>query len=590
MLCYSISSFAQKSTELSGYFKENYRALQLSKQTQRLLFVKTKGNVVMPGYAYYLNLIPADAEKLGLKDVLIISNKGEDYVQSDTSLQKINAIPFSDLENGIFIDISNKRTTDEKLISILKNPGKTDTLNHNSIYNKNDFCLTKHWIDVIDNINDVTVAGTMYISLTSGEEKSRTVYDLTPINKLAKTVLHNVGNLFDLGNTQEWTKSQWQNWFEKTTGQGSDVEALAHNAETFIIPNNFKDNFSNVALYGKDDLSKKIFAIEPLRYNVNDFEGHQIIRLDKSKVDKSDYYRTNQQQLFGVDAFKSIGDDLFVIGKYNNWAHLQYQEKTQHYNIQKQTIIELPKSFNMKGENEIKWVQMGEKMSYVLLKNKISKTLFVLTLNTNTGEVLFTKKLKELLPMIKGKDLDFVNLKYSTEISDGFLFGVREEKQYYLVKTSVNLTEAKVLETNSMIQNSTVFVRANNLDIINLEDGFLKRISFDASLSHQLSEIQRTDFKDKYYDEDGTITHDGKNYQVFFAYHLPLHSGIKMYTLNNQFKPIKAQSVFNFLEVEDPMSDNMVHLLYASKLENHFWLFFKMGNDLRYTKIIDNRN
>ena len=590
MLCYSINSYAQKSTQLSGYFKENYRVLQLSKQIQRLLFVKMKGNVVVPEYAYYLNLIPADAERLGLKDVLIISNGGEDYVQSGTSLQKINAIPLSNLENGIFIDISKRKITDEKLISILKNPRKTDTLNHNSIYSTNDFRLTKQWIDVIDNINDVTVAGTMYISLTSGEDISRTVYDLTPINKLAKTALHNIENLFDLANTQEWTKSQWQNWFEKTTGQGSDVENLAHNAETFIIPDTFKDSFPNVALYGKDDLSKKILAVESLRYNVNDFEGHQIIRLDNAKVDKSDYYRTNQQQLFGLEAFKSIGDDLFVISKYNTWAHLRYQEKTQQYNIQAHIKIELPKVFNMKGDNEIKSVQMGEKLSYVLLKNKISKSLFALTLNTSTGEVLFTKKLEELLPMIKGKDLDFVSLKYGTEIPDGFLFGVRDEKKYYLIKTSANLADAKVSETSSMIQNSTAFVHSNNLDIINLENGFLRRISFDASLSHQLSKTQRTDFKDNYYDEDGTITHDGKNYQIFFSYHLPLHSGIKMYTLNHQFKPIKAQSIFNFLEVEEPTSDNMVHLLYASKLENHLWLFFKMGTDLRYTKIIDNRH
>jgi len=255
MLCYSINSFAQESTQLSGYFKENYRVLQLSKQTQRLLFVKMKGNVIVPEYAYYLNLIPADAERLGLKDVLIISNGGEDYVQSDTSLQKINAIPLSNLENGIFIDISKRKITEEKLISILKNPRKTDTLNHNSIYSTNDFRLTKQWIDVIDNINEVTVAGTMYISLTSGEDISRTVYDLTPINKLAKTALHNVSNLFDLENTQEWTKSQWQNWFKKTMGQRSDVETLAPTAETFIIPDNFKDSFPNVALYGKDDLS-----------------------------------------------------------------------------------------------------------------------------------------------------------------------------------------------------------------------------------------------------------------------------------------------------------------------------------------------
>lgn len=57
MLCFTVSSFAQQNIELRGYFKENYRSVQLSKQTQRLLFVKTKGNVVIPRWGYYLNTI-----------------------------------------------------------------------------------------------------------------------------------------------------------------------------------------------------------------------------------------------------------------------------------------------------------------------------------------------------------------------------------------------------------------------------------------------------------------------------------------------------------------------------------------------------
>ena len=190
--------------------------------------------------------------------------------------------------------------------------------------------------------------------------------------------------------------------------------------------------------------------------------------------------------------------------------------------------------------------------------------------------------------MVKEKDLSFVYLKYGTEILNGFLFGIRNDKKYHLVKINENLSERKVVETTDMIQNSTVFVHTNTLDVINLNDGFLRRMSFDASLNNKVSEIQTLDFKDKYYDEQGIITFDGTNYQVFFPFILPLHSGIKMHTLNNQFKPIKSQTVFNFLEVEEPMDENTVHLLYASKLENNFWLFFKMGADLRYTKIIAN--
>ena len=587
MVCFTINSFAQQNIELSGYFKENYRSVRLSKQTQRLLFVKMKGNVVIPQWGYYSNLIPADAEKTGLKDILVIATDGEDYVQSDTELQTIVGVRLSNIDNGIFIDISKKKATDEKLISILKKPSKTDTLNYNSIYNDNDFRLTKQWIDVVDNKDSIIVEGTMVAHLTTGESISSAVYDLTPINKLAKKALHYVGNLFDLGDTDDWTRSKWQSWYEKTINQKTDLEPLK-NASTFTIENNFRYDQRNMALYGKDLSSEKIVAVEALRYNVESFEGHQIIRWDTMNSDKSDYYRPDQKQVFRIDAFKSLGDDLFLIGKSNTWTHLKYDGKTQQYNIQKQRIIQLPESLNVKGENEISLVQMGEKLTYVILKNKISGSFVFISLNTITGEVLSAKKLKEVLPMVKEKELNFVFLKYGTEIPNGFLFGLREDKKYYLVKVSENLSEIETIETTSIIQNATAFSHADKFDLINLEDGYLRKVSFDLSLNPRENRSELLDFKDKYYDEQGIITFDGTNYQVFFPFSLPLHSGIKMHTLNNQFKPIKSQTVFNFLEVEEPMDENTVHLLYASKLENNFWLFFKMGADLRYTKIIAN--
>lgn len=588
-MIFSLTNFAQESTPVSGYFKENYRSLEISKQMQRVVFLKTGGNVILPRSAYYLNLIPADAKRLGLKDILVISSAGEDYLQNNTQLQKLNVARVSDLEQGLYLELANTKPSNQKMISILKNPTKTDTLNYNTFYNSNDFGLTKQWIDVIDNTATITVEGTMVAHLTNGESISNAVYDLIPIDEVAKKALHYVGNLFDLGDTEHWKRIEWQNWYEKILASKA-VEPSASTASTFSIPDNYGSEQNNMAYFGTDEVSKKVLAIESLRYNVDNFTGHQIIKWDSAKVHKSDYYRTGQKQLFRVDAFKSLGSDLFVIGKYNTWTHLIYDQNTQQYNIQKQLLIALPKTLLVSDENEIQIVQMGEKLSYVVLKNKLTGSFFVLTLNTITGEVLFAKGLSELLPTFGENDLGVVNLKYGTEITDGFLFGLRNNKRYYLVKTTVDLTEARVRETTSMIQNSTAFTHANQLDIINLQDGLLSHISFNPSISQQNSEIMVTDFDQKYYDQPGVITHDGKNYQVFFSYSAPLHSGIKMYVLNHQMKPISARNIFNFLEIEEPMEHNLVHLLYTSKMEKHVWLFFKKGVDLHYTKVMETKN
>ena len=586
LMIFSLQTFAQEKIKLSGYFKEDYRRIEISKQLQRVIFVKTKGNVVIPKAASYLNLIPADAKRLGLKDILVISKNGEDYEKSNTALQTINAVQISDLEQGLFLDFSKTKNADDKLISILKNPQKTDTLSYNLFYNTNDFSLTKQWIDVTDNTAEVTLASTMVAHLTYGGSESSPIYNLIPVNELARKALHYVGNLFDLGDTEEWARSQWQKWYQETLEE-KPVEMLASSATTFTIPDNYKPDDYNRALFGTDAVSKKILAIESLSSNVDDFKGHQIIKWDSANVHNSDYYRANQKQLFKIDAFKSLGSDLFVIGKYNTWTQLRYDEITQQYNIQKQLMIELPEKFKVTGENNIEIVQMGENLSYVVLKNKLAGSFFILTINTVTGEVLFAKKLTELLPNVDEKSLNFVYLQYGTEITDGFLFGVRNDKQYHLVKTSIDLTKANAIETTSIIQNSTAFMRADELDIMNLQDGFLRYLSFNSSINTQKSEIGVTEFDQNYYDKDGAITYDGENYHVFFSYDSPLKSGIKMYTLNMHMKPINAKNIFNFLDIEEPMEHNLVHLLYASKVKNHVWLFFKKGEKLHYTKIMD---
>ncbi len=588
-MIFSVTTFAQESTSVSGYFKENYRTIKLSDQLQRVIFVNTKGDVVIPRYAYYLNLIPADAKRLGLKDILVISNAGEDYVQSNTTLQKINVVRLSDLAQDLFLELSNTKPADHKLISILKKPKKTDTVNYNIFYNSNDFRLTKQWIDVTGNDAAVTLESMRVAQLTNGGAESSPIYELISISELAKKALHYVGNLFDLGDTEDWTRSQWNKWYEETLKDKS-VEPLTSSANTFTIPNNYEYDQSNKALFATDQIGKKILAIESLRYNVDNFKGHQIIKWDSANVGKSDYYRADQKQLFRVDAFKSLGSDLFMIGKYNTWTHLKYDEKAQQYNIVKQLVIALSEKWQLTGENNIEVVQMGEELTYVVLKNKLAASFFIVALNTITGEVVYTRKLSELLPTVDEKNLSFVYLRYGTEITGGFLFGLRNDKQYHLVKTSVDLTVANIKETTSIIQNATAFINVNQLDIINLQDGLLRHFSFTRSISQQKSEISVTDFDQKYYDQDGLITYDGKSYNVFFSYSTPLHSGIKMYTLDNQMKPIQSKNVYNFLEIEEPMEHNLVHLLYASKLQNHFWLFFKKGEDLNYTKIVESKN
>ena len=88
-----------------------------------------------------------------------------------------------------------------------------------------------------------------------------------------------------------------------------------------------------------------------------------------------------------------------------------------------------------------------------------------------------------------------------------------------------------------------------------------------------------------YYDEDGIVVYDGLNYKLFAPYRLSQHSGINLLTLNDQLEAIKTQCVYQFLPLEEPEYNNMIHLQYATKLNNEWWVLFRHESTLRYAKV-----
>ena len=571
---------------LSGFFKENYRTIKLSKEAERLLFIKMKGHFQMPpfDYGYFLNLTKEDALKTGLNDILVIPlNVG--FAQSDKDKVTLELIPLSANEPSVFY---TKQNNVDKGIGyskkIFSNPTLKDTVCWDDITNS-DFHYTKEWIDNLDNEKEVTLKSYILYHTDKGGGSHPTFSKIT-MKELAQKRLHGVSNLFDIVEDEIWNKKQWQDWFERTINyQESALKDC--NPNVFGVNNIFKYDDGITMLYGADPITSKVFAIQSLPYNVDQFKDRQMIVIDSSKYHKYDYYRDGQKQTHNIRALESQDNKLYFIDFYCNWSAYEYDPTSEQYIFKEKKEIVLPTTTGKKTDYYVSHLQANENLTFAIIGNEKSKEFQVATLKTQTGETLRTKSLKDLLASTGlnfTKKTEIVYLKYGLKSSADFVFGIKQGDDYFLVKINKDLTNAKLIKTTKEISDATLFVNTKTIDVFKSDRSVLHKISFDADLKTMLSN-QHHEFENWYYDEDGIVVFDGLNYKLFAPYRLAQHSGINLLTLNDKLETIKTQCVYQFLPLEEPEYNNMIHLQYATKQRQDWLLLFRHESTLRYAKV-----
>ena len=585
-LFFAKSVSAQNTMTLSGFFKENYRTIKLSKEVKRLLFTKMKGHFQMPpfDYGYFLNLTKEDALKTGFNDILVIP-LNEGVVQSDKDKVTLELVPLSVNEPSVFY---TKQNNVDKGISysktIFSNPTLKDTVSWDEITNS-DFHYTKQWIDNLDNEKEVTLKSYILYHTDKGSGSAPRFSKIT-MKELAQKRLHGVSNLFDIVEDEIWTKKQWQNWFE-TTINYQEPALNDCNPNNFGVNNIYKYDDGNTMLYGTDPITSKVFSIQSLPYNVDQYKDRQMIVVDGLKSYQYDYYRNGQKQTHNIRAFESQNNKLYFIDFYANWSAYEYDLASAQYIFKDKKEIVLPATTVKKITYYVSHLQTNENLMFAIIGNEKSKEFQVLTLKTQTGETLQVKSLKDLLAS-KGlnftKKTEIVYLKYGLKSSADFVFGIKQGDDYFLVKTNKDLADAQLIKTTNGISGATLFVKDKIIDVFKSDRSTLYKISFDADLKMMLSN-QHTEIENWYYDEDGIVVHDGLNYKLFAPYHLSQYSGINLLTLNDKLETIKTQCVYQFLPLEEPEYNNMIHLQYATKQHQDWLLLFRHESTLKYARV-----
>lgn len=204
------SLFSQKIYSVRATLNTELNVFDVSDSIHRLLFISTKGDLILPDHGYYMNINNKYSGELARETIAYIPMNGEEY----TDLEKgINGkiVQLSVDEDSLFYS-QNKNIDRAILKRVFRNPSLKDTLYMSDIDHHFNMENTKEWIQMLSKNRKVIIADKACAE-TQGGGLSFMTYRREKIRVLAKKKLHTVTTLFPETNIN-WRKKQWEFWFE----------------------------------------------------------------------------------------------------------------------------------------------------------------------------------------------------------------------------------------------------------------------------------------------------------------------------------------------------------------------------------------
>lgn len=212
----SSSALAQKSLPLSGNFRNDDRVFDLTEEAQKALFVKMKGDFIMPSKAFIFHLTKEDAATLKQEEIMVILNNDDIYFSNLNGLVTLNLRTVAPSQPNLFMEESEVDHKHNKVMETLRKPRKTDTLDYNTFRSPNDFRSTKQWINLLDRKDSILLLGQGCAETPTPSSYVYYFFDRKAIGELAHEQMQSVANLFYLSGSEEWSKTQWRKWYERT--------------------------------------------------------------------------------------------------------------------------------------------------------------------------------------------------------------------------------------------------------------------------------------------------------------------------------------------------------------------------------------
>ena len=606
-------AFAQESISVSGRFKSENRIINVSKEAQRLLFIKTKGNLIVPERGFFLMLSPESAKALGQKYIIIIpldgNRKSEFYTSSKQDLSfKVQQLHLD--EPSVFYTVDNDFSSKETIKKdFFTHPTTTDVLQWEMIINYDYISHVKEWIEALDSNESVMVESRiykskMYYDKSVGEEsttsdpkhtpsKPQTTKHLEPLREIARYRLHAVDSLFSL-DAKEWSKEQWLAWYDKTM----KIEPSSYtkcNPKTYNKETYYHQGFSNSALYATDRASNRVFRLEKIPSS-DKFQAQQLLIFDMKDgayynydIDDKQYPYASSFTLFHVE-----NNIVYVITENMRWYRYEYNKTSDTYRITQEVKLLPKEAYEKKKQWRKIWQAYHDgKTMYLLFQDENEAENFILSVDATSGQNIRIKPLKNILidSKIDTKSKpSFCSIDYAGQFHPDFYFCMANNNKdplkdtFYLLKTNAQLDVAKSIKISRDEAYGWLMADAKSVYTIDdLEDEVMVQ-NYDLDLSKKISQKRLPT-----QGSEGELLVAASTDAVAIYRHkreLISQSVVKYEFDTTLTKELgKHQCVYSHLPVEEITSDTQLDFFYASPIADKEWLvFFKDGNTLRYSQ------
>ena len=585
---------AQNVRVVHGKFNGNNRTIELSKETKRLFFVKTKGNFRMPERAFFLELSSGDIKKFGTDYIVIIPLNGEENAYYSTSEKEITleVLPLTSSDPFVYYTKINSIDNEVKIPkNIFENPTKKDTLSWDVVNNYETLHHSKEWIDHLDDQRKITVQGTQFAMYTDGTCNSSAVYDYKTIAEFAKQQLHYVANLFDEIDEENWIKKQWQDWYEKTVDYKEPILSEC-NPENWNEDIKYKYGNSNSAIYSLNSSNKNIIRIEKVP-SAENYKNQQLMVFDMAKNETKRYKLHNDETPFkgSLALFSAQNNDVFLITEYLTWQQLSFDTTKDFYFQKQKKYLFSDEEIKHDYYKPILQTYKTNVNAFLIVQNNFedARDAFVINVDLKSGEVIAKKNIDEILKTLHitfNNNVSLYQLNYANNDSEYFVFSLKVDEKFYLFKTDKFLNDWKFILTDKDIAYDNFVLTLDN-EIKLLKNDFSKLIikSFDGNLSKKISETTLPIEDDKN-DQNGYFYKNGKNTILFTTYNTTFAEGIKAVTFDENLKKIKEQCVYQRLPLEAQSFENSLHIFNISENnKNSITIFFKENDVLRFANI-----
>ncbi|AWL78520.1 hypothetical protein [Capnocytophaga canimorsus] len=580
LLLWISMSHSQETISFSGYFREDFRTIRLDEKTANFLFIMEKGSVFLPERAYFLELLPADAERLQQKTALIIPLFKDDICYTYDTLFTIEATLVPSTENTF---VAKKIYQNNKIIaqypddlnetfpSIYRLMQEGKPFSHRQLSVYEDLRDIPLWIDQLNNKDSIPFISEIIWHGVNKDGKmvagSEYYQKKMAVADVAQQILDKLYRFkYDFPIPKNPTAQAYKIWLKNILNTDITEKICSSKIHTFRVG---EEGYGTTLLKNNNARQRNIILLDYPR------NGKQLIELDPVTFTEKNI---PTEAISSIKSFYLNNEALYILKDFPDIVWQKYLQKGQEGNLsykkQKENIL-MPKT---KGN---KLVEVRESLfteNVLYLCYKISNTYKALLINTKTGEKIKEINLSKLLP--KDDAIDFIRVGRIGETQISYLpIIISGEKRKY----QVNLTQngaSTLIDLGEKYTHWGIYFNGNPSYYLDSKGGTLYKYPISEEWEPEAL------FTDNFLDSVIAIA-DEKYVNVIYNTTDAFFEKVLLQRLDKQtLKKIgDPLCLYSYLVMENRSSENTPVNLWAFKAHGKWNVTFEIGDFLHWVQV-----